>query len=69
MTELEALHSRHSVRKYQDRPLDENVVSALKSEIEKLNAEGNLNMQLVLNEKRPSTLFSHTANSAMSSTI
>ena len=52
MTELEALRSRHSVRKYQDRPLDESVVSALKSEIEKMNIEGNLNMQLVLNEKK-----------------
>ncbi|MDE6560500.1 MAG: nitroreductase [Muribaculaceae bacterium] len=52
MTELEALRDRHSVRKYQDRPLDESAVKALKDEISKLNREGDLNMQLVLNERK-----------------
>lgn len=52
MTELEALHDRHSVRKYLDRPISENDVNALREEIEKLNAEGELRMQLVLNESR-----------------
>ncbi len=52
MTELEALQSRHSVRKYQDRPLEANVVAALQEEIEKLNREGSLRMQLVLNERK-----------------
>lgn len=52
MTELEALHNRHSIRKYQDRPLDESAVRALQDEISKLNREGNLHMQLVLNERK-----------------
>ncbi|MDE7409794.1 MAG: nitroreductase [Muribaculaceae bacterium] len=52
MTELEALRERHSVRKYQDRPLEESDVKALQEEISKLNREGNLNMQLVLNERK-----------------
>ncbi len=52
MTELEALSSRHSVRKYQDRPLDEEAVSKLQQEIEMLNKEGDLRMQLVLNERK-----------------
>lgn len=52
MTELEAIRNRHSVRKYQDRPLDEDAVAALQNEIAKLNKEGNLNMQLVLNERK-----------------
>ncbi len=52
MTELEALQNRHSVRKYQDRPLEESTVKALQEEIAKLNQEGNLHFQLVLNEKK-----------------
>ncbi|MDE6786299.1 MAG: nitroreductase, partial [Muribaculaceae bacterium] len=52
MSELEALQSRHSVRKYQDRPLEESAVKALQEEIVKLNKEGDLNMQLVLNERK-----------------
>ena len=52
MTELEALRNRHSVRKYQDRPLDESTVKSLQEEISKLNREGDLNMQLVLNERK-----------------
>ncbi|MDE6022206.1 MAG: nitroreductase, partial [Muribaculaceae bacterium] len=52
MTELEALKNRHSIRKYQDRPLEEETVAALNAEITRLNVEGNLHMQLVLNEKK-----------------
>lgn len=52
MTELDALNSRHSIRKYADRPLDDEAVGALRSEIEKLNAESGLNMQLVINEPK-----------------
>ena len=52
MTELEALRERHSVRKYQDRPLEESAVKALQEEISKLNSEGELHMQLVLNERK-----------------
>ncbi len=52
MTELEALQSRHSVRKYQDRPLEASDVAALQEEIVKINKEGDLRMQLVLNERK-----------------
>ncbi len=52
MTELEALQSRHSVRKYQDRPLEASDVAALQEEISKINKEGDLHMQLVLNERK-----------------
>ncbi len=52
MTELDALQSRHSVRKYQDRPLDQSDINAIQDEIKKINKEGNLNMQLVLNERK-----------------
>ncbi len=52
MTELEALQSRHSVRKYQDRPLEACDVAALQKEIAEINKEGNLHMQLVLNERK-----------------
>lgn len=52
MTEIEAMRNRHSVRKYYDRPLEESAISALQNEIEKLNAESNLNIQLVINESK-----------------
>ncbi len=52
MTESEALHARHSVRKYLDKPLAEKDVDALNTKIAELNKKGNLNMQLVLNERK-----------------
>lgn len=52
MTEIEALRSRHSVRKYQDRPLSPEDVAALRDEIDRLNKDGDLRMQLVLNERK-----------------
>lgn len=52
MTEIEALRERHSVRKYQDRPLAESDVLAIRNELGKINSEGDLNMQLVVNERK-----------------
>lgn len=52
MTELEALKHRHSVRKYQNRPLDNKDIELLNAEIAKFNVEGELRMQLVLNEPK-----------------
>lgn len=52
MTELEAIKNRHSIRKYQDRHLEEESAAALSAEISRLNHEGNLHMQLILNEKK-----------------
>ena len=50
MSELEALESRHSVRKYTDRPLDRETVARLRHMIDEINAEGQLHMQLVTDE-------------------
>ncbi len=52
MNELEALKRRHSIRKYDSRPLSKDAVEALQNEITKLNKEGDLRMQLVLNEPK-----------------
>lgn len=52
MTELEAIRNRHSVRKYNDRPLEGRDVKALQDKIAELNKEGDLNMQLVLDERK-----------------
>lgn len=52
MTELEALKSRHSIRKYKDKPLTENDINALLKEIASLNREGDLRMQLVTDERK-----------------
>ncbi len=52
MTQLEALKNRHSIRKYQDRPIDVETASILSAEISRLNFEGKLHMQLVLNERK-----------------
>lgn len=47
---LEAMKQRHSVRAYTDRPIEGETLAALRSEIDTCNAEGNLHMQLVLDE-------------------
>lgn len=52
MTLLEAIKARHSIRKYDERPLDEDAVEALKKKIEEVNKSGHLHIQLVLNEPR-----------------
>ena len=44
---IEAIKSRHSVRQYLDRDLEEDIVQKLKDEIDKCNREGGLNIQLV----------------------
>lgn len=49
---IEAIKARHSVRKYQHRPLNEDTVAALQNEIEECNRLGNLHIQLVLNEPK-----------------
>ena len=41
---------RHSVRQYKDEPLTQDEIGALQSEIDAVNAEGELNIQLVTND-------------------
>ena len=52
MTIQEAIKARHSVRAYKEQPLTEDIVKALEEKIAELNREGNLHMQLILNEPK-----------------
>jgi len=52
MTLLEAIKSRHSVRHYISKPLTQDIIDALQAKIDECNREGNLHIQLVLNEKK-----------------
>lgn len=52
MTILDAIKTRHAVRKYADKPIETAKVATLRSEIESLNAESGLNIQLVLDEPK-----------------
>ena len=45
----EAILCRHSVREYQDKPIENNIVNELKKEIDYCNKTGDLNIQLVTN--------------------
>ncbi|MCD8295410.1 MAG: nitroreductase [Clostridia bacterium] len=51
MTIQEAMQERHSVRSYQDRPIPDEIISALQAETDACNAESGLHIQLVTNEK------------------
>ena len=55
MTILEAISARHSVRKYLDKEIPANIISALQDRIAECNNVGNLNIQLVQNETRAFT--------------
>lgn len=48
----EAIEARHSVRQYKDKPLEQDVVLALQTEIEACNKESGLHIQLVKNEPK-----------------
>lgn len=52
MNLTEALHVRHSVRQYKNKPIDAETVSALQAEIERCNQESGLHIQLVTNEPK-----------------
>ena len=52
MTLQEAIEARHSVRAYKELPLAEDVVKVLKEQIAILNRDGNLHIQLILNEPK-----------------
>ena len=47
---MEAIHIRHSVRQYTDRPIDAKTITALRDEIDVCNRESGLHIQLVTNE-------------------
>lgn len=50
MNTMEAIQARHSVRQYEDRPIDEATVAKLQKEIDACNKEGSLHIQLVTGE-------------------
>ena len=52
MTIQEAIEARHSVRAYKEQPLTDDIVKKLEEKIAELNDEGQLHMQLVLNEPK-----------------
>ena len=49
---LKAIEARHSVRRYTDRPIESDTVAALNRVIDKCNREGQLRIQLVLEDER-----------------
>lgn len=52
MNIAEAMRARHSVRQYLDKPLEADVISALKEEINACNRESGLHIQLVTEEPK-----------------
>lgn len=57
---LEAIQTRHSVRRYTDTPITPEHIEALEAEINRCNAESGLHIQLVLNETKAfGNIFAH----------
>ncbi len=52
MTLLEAIESRHSVRRYKDDPIPEDILTQLRERIREINQEASLNIQLVTGEPK-----------------
>lgn len=48
----EAIRNRHSVRQYEERAAEKEILDVLQTEIDACNKEGNLHIQLVTNEPR-----------------
>ena len=52
MTLLEAIGARHSVRKYKDDPIPEDILSVLRDKVREINEEAGLHVQLVTDEPK-----------------
>lgn len=50
MTIIEAINTRHSIRRYDARPVEKAKLLALEEEVKKVNALSGLNIQMVTNE-------------------
>jgi nitroreductase len=60
MTILEAIRSRHSVRRYKAAPIETELIEKLNQEITACNEESGLHIQLILNDPECfDTLFAH----------
>ena len=57
MTIQEAIRARHSVRQYQDRPLEAESAAALEAAIEEINRASGLHIQLVKDEPKAFSSF------------
>lgn len=55
MTLQEAIVARHSVRQYQEKPIEADIINRLNEEITVCNQAGGLHMQLVLDEPKAFT--------------
>ncbi len=55
ITLIEAIKSRHSVRRYLNRSLSEEIKATLQNKINELNSQYNLNIQLICNEPKAFT--------------
>ncbi len=52
MTLLEAIQARHSVRKYKDEPIPEEVLAVLRNKVWEINRQAGLHIQLVTGEPK-----------------
>ena len=52
MTLLEAIEARHSVRKYKDEPIPEEILVILRDRIREINEKASLHIQLVTGEPK-----------------
>lgn len=52
MTLLEAIQARHSVRRYIDKPIEDNLIGILQEKVYEVNEKGSLHIQLVTNEPK-----------------
>ena len=52
MTQIEAIHARHSVHRYRPEAIPDETLAVLREAIEKVNAEGHLHVQLVTGEPK-----------------
>ena len=52
MTLIEAIEARHSVRKYKDEPIPEDILTVLRNRIREINDEAGLHIQLVTDEPK-----------------
>ena len=52
MTLLEAIEARHSVRKYKEDPIPEDILSIIREKVDEVNREAGLHVQLVTDEPK-----------------
>lgn len=57
MTILEAIHNRHSVRKYTDKPIPQELIDKLNDKINQINVKYDLNIVLKVNDDNAFNLF------------